>query len=93
MDKAEALAVLESELGRYRSRPYADLLELLDSSTRSDVRGPSGATYQVQLQVFWDRHPGGSLRVLGCIDDGGWRALKPLTAAFLLAPDGSFVDE
>jgi hypothetical protein len=36
---------------------------------------------------------GGPLRVLGSIDDGGWRALSPLCDDFVLAPDGRFVGE
>jgi hypothetical protein len=45
------------------------------------------------VEVHWDDRPGGALRVLGTIDDGGWRALKPLCDDLLLAPDGRFVGE
>jgi hypothetical protein len=31
--------------------------------------------------------------ILGSIDDGGWRALRPLCDDFILAPDGRFVGE
>jgi hypothetical protein len=31
--------------------------------------------------------------VLGSIDDGGWRAFKPLCRDFIKAPDGSAVKE
>jgi hypothetical protein len=33
------------------------------------------------------------MRVLAAIDDGGWHALVPLMASFIVAPDGSFVGE
>lgn len=46
-----------------------------------------------KVQVFWDDTPDGAIRVMASIDDGGWRAFVPLTEAFILAPDGSFVDE
>ncbi len=91
MNKAEASQVLEAQLMSYRSQSYADLLKLVDESIKSEIRGASGATYQVQVQVFWDDRPEGNLRIMGSIDDGGWRAFSPLTDSFILAPDGSFV--
>jgi len=45
------------------------------------------------MQVFVDDMSRQTLRVMGSVDDGGWRALSPLTDSFILAPDGSFVDE
>jgi len=50
-------------------------------------------TYQVEIDVFWDDKPGGAVRVLGMIDDGGWRAFMPMCEAFGKAPYVSFVDE
>ena len=55
--------------------------------------GPSGASYQVDIQVRWDDEPNGDIRVLAGIDDGGWRAFAPLTEDFILGPDGRFVGE
>lgn len=94
MDAVEARTVLAAELGRLRALPYAQLVDrLLGSEETFGVRGPSGASYQVELQAFWDDRPGGLLRVVGAVDDGGLRALAPLTDAFLVSPDGSFVGE
>jgi hypothetical protein len=48
----------------------------------------------VEVLALWDEgRPGGNLRVMVSIDDGGWRAFKPLTEDFIIAPDGSFVGE
>ena len=93
MDNVEARAVLQDHLRSYRQRPYGELVALLDKAHVAEVRGPSGVTYQVEVEVHWDHQPGGALRVLGSVDDGGWRALKPLTDDFILAPDGTFVGE
>jgi hypothetical protein len=30
---------------------------------------------------------------MGAIDDGGWRAFIPLSADFIMAPEGRFVGE
>jgi len=71
MNNAEARAILKRELQGYRSRPYAELVELIGHDANTEVRGDSGATYQVEIQVFWDGRSHGDVRVLGSIDDGG----------------------
>lgn len=93
MNKAEAKEILEKELSVYRSRPCSDLVNLLGQPIHTEVRSGSGITYQLEIQVFWDGQPGGNLRVLGSVDDGGWRAFLPLTDSFIVRPDGSFVGE
>jgi hypothetical protein len=93
MDKVEALAVLERQLGRYRSLPFAELLRLLDEAATLEVVGPGGTAYQVEIEAFWDDETRVHLRVRGAIDDGGWRAFAPLTSDFIIAPDGSFIGE
>jgi hypothetical protein len=55
--------------------------------------GPSGARYRVALTAEWDDDPGGNLRVIGSIHDGGWRRFLPLVQAFIRARDGSFIGE
>jgi hypothetical protein len=47
----------------------------------------------VEVQVVSDGETHGNIRVIGSIDDGGWRAVVPLTEAFLLAPDGSCIGD
>lgn len=94
MDKAEAKGILAAEIEKLRANSYSELVErLLDSQDTLEVTAASGTWYQIELQAFWDDKPGGNLRVTGSIDDGGWRAYVPLTDDFILAPDGSFVDE
>lgn len=93
MDKTEALQLLEQTLTGYRDRTYAELQELIAEPEVREVVGPSGAKYQIEVQSFWDDGRGGNLRVLGAIDDGGWRAFSPLCSDFIMAPDGSFIGE
>jgi hypothetical protein len=45
----------------------------------------------VVVDVVWDDQPGGAVRVLGAIDDSGWRAFVLLCEDFIKAPDGSFL--
>jgi hypothetical protein len=94
MDKSEAEDLLARELAEWRSRSYMDLASHIGKEpTTKEVVGSNGTKYQVEVQVFWDSKPKGELRVLGAIDDGGWRALSPLSDDFILSPDGSFVGE
>jgi hypothetical protein len=91
MDKQEATLLLRDHLDGYRRRSYGDLVTLLGKPQVAELHGASGKTYQVEVEVYWDQQPGGAIRVLGAIDDGGWRAFKPLSEDFILAPDGTFV--
>ena len=90
MDKSEAQRVLTEQLARFSERSYAELVPLVETSHVEDfeARGASGTNYQVEVQFFWDDKPRGVVRVVGSIDDGGLRALVPLTQTFLVSrPD------
>jgi hypothetical protein len=94
VNKVEAKAVLAAELEKLRACSYDELIgRLLDKQETLEVTAPSGGWYQIELQAFWDDKPGGDLRILGAIDDGGWHAYLPVTDDFILSPDGSFVGE
>ena len=86
MDKAEAKKTLSKELARFSSRNHAELVPLVESRQVEtfEVRGENGATYQVEVQFFWDGQPGGTIRIIGSIDDGGIRAFFPLTETLLV---------
>jgi hypothetical protein len=94
MDKKEAKDILAKELELYRNRSYADLLYLLNTQDTMEVTGSSGVVYQLEFHAVWDSKKGGNLRVIGEIDDVGWRAFFfPLTDDFIIAQDGSFIGE
>jgi hypothetical protein len=94
IDKAEAHKVLADELAQWRSRPYAQIASLIGGEPfTKEVLGASGVTYQIEIEVVWDHKPSGDVRVLGAIDDGGWKAFSPLSDDFILSPDGFFVGE
>jgi hypothetical protein len=94
MDTAEALGLLEEALGRLRLESYDALVERIPAGEAiEDLLGASGTSYQLEVVAFWDDRPGGNVRVLGSIDDGGWRAFAPLTRSFIKSPDGTFVGE
>jgi hypothetical protein len=66
----------------------------MDADTLAyELAGSSGAQYQLEITFHWDGPKGGDIRVIGSIDDGGWRAFLPLTRSFIKSADGSFVGE
>jgi hypothetical protein len=96
VDKQEAREILAAEVLRLRSRDYAELMQLFDPDLETrQVQGSSGAAYNLEVgAVFDDREKSGNIRVIVSIDDGrGLRAFVPLTADFVIAPDGKFVGE
>jgi hypothetical protein len=80
-------------MARYRERTHAELAAAIGQPDIAEVRGVSGISYQIEIQVLWDDRKRRNLRVLGAIDDGGLRALRPLSEDFIMAPDGSFLGE
>jgi hypothetical protein len=93
MDSHAARQVLIHELSSWRCKLYKDLAELIDRPHVVERIGPDGTRYQIEIQVVWDSKRNENLRVIGMIDDGGWRALAPLCESFIMTPGGDFVGE
>jgi hypothetical protein len=93
MNTTEAKVLLLERLAVWRALAYGDLVARVDKATCSDVVGPSGVQYQIEIEPVWDEKLGGNVRVLGSIDGGGISAIAPLSSDFIMAPDGSFVGE
>ena len=95
MDKTEARAVLTHQLASYRVRAYAELVKLVGTNSTLEIRGPSGAEYQIEIDVLWDSpRDRADVRVIGAIDDGRLPgALLPMCDSFIMTPDGRFVGE
>ena len=88
MNNDEASAVLSAELAKYRLWSYDRLVAMVDAPKEVlRVVGDSGAAYQIDIYACWDGAPNGDVRVIGCIDSGGWRAYVPLGQSFLKGPD------
>jgi hypothetical protein len=84
VDKEEARELLEAELAAFDVRSYEELAALVGAAKETKtVAGRNGASYQLETRVVWDDHVGGVVRVIGCIDDVGWRVFLPLTSSTL----------
>jgi hypothetical protein len=93
MNREIACALIDEELGRLRNFSYAELLKMMDKPSTINVQGPDDKRYQIERQVFWDSKKGGNIRVMVSADDGGWSAFKPLSGAFIISPDSSFIGD
>jgi hypothetical protein len=94
MDNLEAIEILERELDLFRRESYTHLTGRIDlPSVVCQRPGTGDRMYQLEIQFFWDGTRGLHVRVMGSIDDGGWRASTPITKSFIKAADGSFVGE
>jgi hypothetical protein len=94
MNRTEAERLVEELLDEFRTEPYSALAARVGGeSILRETDGASGAHYQLEILFLWDDYEGGSVRVMGSIDDGGLTAFMPLTRSFIKASDGSFVGE
>lgn len=91
MDKAEASALLDQHLSEFARRPYSELAALIDHPQALEAKGASGTSYLVEFNVVSDAGVGGNLRIIGSIDDGGWRWFMPLTKTEIMKPSGELV--
>ena len=88
MNSDEARKIVRQELMKFRTRRYAQLSRLVGTRMPTIVvKAASGSEYQVVVQVHWDGKPNGAIRVVGLIDDGGWRAFVPMSEDFIIGPD------
>ena len=93
MNKKEATSILVKQIEYCRELDYKELISLIENIETFQVIGETGTQYQIEIQAFWDDQPNGNIRVLGSIDDGGIRSFVPLSADFIVAPDGTFIGE
>ena len=91
MNKAEAKSILSRELRAFASRPYNELAGSISHPDVKNIVSESGVGYQIEINVLWDSQPEEDLRIIGSIDDGGWRAFLPLTASLIMKRDGKLV--
>jgi hypothetical protein len=93
MDREEALSLLNAHLDKYRKMSYAELAAKIGHEEFPEVVGPSGTECQMEIQIRWDHKPGGHVRVMGSIDDGGLRAFMPLCSDLIVRPDEQDFDD
>lgn len=93
MSDAEMKAVLKAASAKLRTAGYSELAErLAGKQERIQVIAPSGDSYHVEFEGFWDDDEHVDLRIVASIDDGGLRAFLPFTDAFTITPVGTIIE-
>jgi hypothetical protein len=93
MDKVEAKNMLEEFLDGLKNWSREELLGFLENPVCLEKTGKSGTVYQIEYEAVWDSEPGQTLRIIASIDDGGFLSVfKPLTADFLISPEGKILE-
>ena len=93
MNEDVAYVLIDAELRRLLEFSYSQLIKLIETPETKRVKGEDGKSYQLEIEAVWDINRAEDVRVIVSVNDGGWRAFKPLTQDFVMRPDGSFVDE
>ena len=87
MNKIEAETIVTAELARYEALDYAELVAMVNEpKITTEVVGPSGVRYYVDIRACWDNKARGHVRVTCNVDDGGASAFLPLTSDFIKEP-------
>lgn len=88
MDRKEAERLLLDQVHRLEKLSRSEIVAQvgLDEPDTREVHGPSGTSYQLETELFWENRSHTDLRVSISIDDGGWRAFFPLTYGFTVSP-------
>ena len=86
MDRAEASLILRKYLDELESLGYSELSTRVGHDEALERTAPSGLAYQLEVSILWDHQPGGPVRIIGSIDDGGLSAFIPLSEGRLIRP-------
>jgi hypothetical protein len=88
MDSTIARSLAEQELAQITRMGYHQLVSHVGGKPiTKEIVGPDGKRYQVEVCVFWDSKKGGSIRVIAAVDDGGLRALAPVSTSGIVHPE------
>jgi len=93
MSREIARVMIEDRLRELRKSSYGELIKLVGQVRCDRINGPDGEEYQVETEIRWDSRTGGDIRVIVAIDGPGVSAFRPLTEAFIVLADGSFIGE
>ena len=70
MNKEEAQSILDTELNRFRTMPYHELVGTIGGEVFTPERvGPSGEKYQLEIETFWENQSKKRVRVVGSADE------------------------
>ena len=100
-------AILEEHLASYREMSHSELAARLESLRHedhldvTDGTAPDGTTYKIETNILWDDRSKRHIRVMSDLSTGTRGCLlgfvpvftPDVSNDFILAPDGTFIDE
>ena len=106
-DRGTLTAILAEHLSLYRAMSHCDLAARLDSPRHqdhldvTDGTTPDGTDYTIETNIVWDDRSKRHIRVMSDLftgTDGCLPGFLPVFRSdvadgFILAPDGTFIDE
>jgi hypothetical protein len=84
-----ASELIAQEVALLRLQPYDLLVSRLGTSEPKEVLGRDGNRYRLATVIIWDWGRGGKIRVMVGATGQGISSLRPVTATFVMAPDGA----
>ena len=93
MDKRQARTIAEMELEPYRAMPYSEILARIGEVESFEKVYGNGDEYRVEVEFFFDDEDERNIRVSSAISYSFWSDFSPVCNDFIIAPDGTFVDE
>ncbi|MGI8495204.1 MAG: hypothetical protein ACR2L1_07815 [Pyrinomonadaceae bacterium] len=95
MKKEDAIKILEDKLNEYRKLSYAELVEKekVGEPETFEGKNETDENYQIEVEFFFDDAKENTLRVQGIISYSFCTDFSPICSDFIIATDGSFIDE
>jgi hypothetical protein len=72
MNHVVGYELLNSELASYRSIGFEQLRPLVGERSCFKKRGRDGVEYEFHIDVQWQTHENGDIRVIGFVGEPGW---------------------
>ena len=86
-NKGEARQELRRIVSERSGHSYSYWTTRLGQKERLEFTTAAGTWYQADIEPVWDDEPGGMVRVLFSLDDGGRGAYHPMTESLLIQND------
>lgn len=91
IDVKEARALASASLEPFRSKSFAELLDLLGRSRWESATGGTGTEYAIKIYAFWDDYERRVLRVVAAAETGtknSFGFVRQIAADFTMDPSG-----
>ncbi len=82
MNEAEAKAIAEKELERYRGLSYDEIISKLSTHENFERFSEAKEPYRVEIEFIYDGEDGGPIRVWAEVSYSLWTDFSPVVSTF-----------